>query len=264
MLSTTRRTSRRRTRRRYRRKVSRSPVSRRSRRRIAIGGGAVVTTVAALAAGWVLLREPRTSCQLALAIGVSGDEGAEESAEQVESAKALLRRYGGCENVLVGRRSATADDEVMWIGPLRGRGESKLDREDDAKANRSSAGDQVDRIFGQSSDGLTDYVGLLHDLDDAVDELPDDATVEAWLYGDQVSIGDLANAFGLDLSPDGVEALLDRLRPLPDLRHFHIRFVGVNRAGGGPYQSEAVERAWRRLIEEAGGEVESFTPTYPR
>lgn len=126
--------------------------------------------------------------------------------------------------------------------------------------NLNQAKSQVERIFGGPAGGLTNYINWFHEMDDQLDQSPENTQAEAWLIGDGINTTPL-DMRSTNLGPQGIRAALKSLQPLPDCRGWRIHFVGVNRTrkeGVTDKLAEGAERFWRAFGGE--GYKNSITP----
>jgi hypothetical protein len=237
-----------------------------SRPALAAGGAVVVGTAVVVAA--MAADGGEVDCVTAVFADRSTSADDDElTAERVAEAQQVVRDATDCEWVVVGTIAGRQGEAEVWVGPLRGRGPTPLDRRDDAVENLAEAEERIEAIFSSPAGGATNYMATLHQIDDQLDGLEGldaDARVEAYLWGDAINTRPV-DLYRADLSLEGIGELVASLGPLPPCE-LRVHFVGVDRGVGralSPETAEGVERFWRAYVDACGGMVVSYAPTVP-
>lgn len=208
----------------------------------------------------------RTPCAVAFAADRSGSANAASlDAERLAAATKLVKLHGDCDALILESIAGAPGESKVWTGPLRGSGDTDLDRRQDGEHNRKQALIQVKRIFESPAGGLTDIVTWFHDSDETLKGLPKGSVVDAWLFTDGLNVVPV-NLYTADTSPQGVALLVASLGQLPDCHGWRVRFIGVNRQADGEITdavAQGAERFWRAFVQACGGNLVTYGPTLP-
>jgi hypothetical protein len=179
-----------------------------------------------------------------------------------EAAK-IVERAASCEGLIIaeGVYQDPGRSEVRHIS-FRVVAPNRLYKEEQLDSRKADAGRKVEEILTQPVWGETNLVGWFHSVQNHLEGIPGEPDVNVTLFTDGFNTMDPVRMAKADLSPAGVAALIDRIRPeLPDCTGWKIAMLGVNTTKNGGVNSpdaEGAERFWRAFVDACGGRLTRY------
>jgi hypothetical protein len=171
---------------------------------------------------------------------------------------AIVQRAAACEGIVIA--------EAVYEQPGKGRVDrisldvdavNDLHKRELLQERLPTAKAAIQDVLEQPAGGRTNLIGWFYAAGAHLEDRPGAPMVNATLFTDGINSVEPVNMLEADLSPRGVTALIERLRPeLPHCRGWQIRMLGIGttaKGGVDPRRAQGAERFWRAFVTACGG-----------